>query len=116
MPVEIERKFLVTGRPWEGVVDGTPIRQGYLAQSQESVVRVRASGRQAWLTIKGPTRGLSRSEFEYEIPLDDANPLLELCGEGIIERPAIGSRNAALCLSWMFSRVRMRAWSWLKWN
>ena len=86
MPLEIERKFLVKGRPWMEAGAGTPIRQGYLAQSEESVVRVRASGQQAWLTIKGPTRGLSRLEFEYEIPLEDASPLLELCGEGLVEK------------------------------
>ena len=86
MPFEIERKFLVKGRPWESAGVGTSLRQGYLAQSEASVVRVRASGQQAWLTIKGPTRGLSRLEFEYEIPLEDAIPLLELCSEGLIEK------------------------------
>ena len=86
MPLEIERKFLVKGRPWEDMGVGTRIWQGYLAQAEESVVRVRASGEQAWLTVKGPTRGLSRLEFEYEIPLEDAKTLLELCGEGLIEK------------------------------
>ena len=86
MALEIERKFLVKGQPWMEAGAGASIRQGYLAQGPESVVRVRASERQAWLTIKGPTRGLSRLEFEYEIPLDDANPLLELCGAGVIEK------------------------------
>ena len=86
MPLEIERKFLVKGRPWEGVAEGVAMRQGYLARSEASVVRVRVGGGKAWLTIKGPTQGLSRLEFEYEIPVEEANSLLALCGDGIVEK------------------------------
>ena len=86
MPLEIERKFLVAGRPWQGLAEGLVIRQGYLALSESNVVRVRVGGDQAWLTIKGPTQGISRLEFEYEIPLQDANSLLGLCEGAIIEK------------------------------
>ena len=86
MALEIERKFLVKGQPWMEAGAGASIRQGYLAQGPESVVRVRASEEQAWLTIKGPTQGISRLEFEYEIPLQDANSLLGLCEGAIIEK------------------------------
>ncbi|MEE3327338.1 MAG: CYTH domain-containing protein [Myxococcota bacterium] len=86
MPLEIERKFLVKGRPWEGGAEGVAMRQGYLARGEASVVRVRVGGGSAWLTIKGPTQGLSRLEFEYEIPVEEANSLLALCGDGIVEK------------------------------
>lgn len=86
MPLEIERKFLVAGQPWQGLAEGLVIRQGYLALSESNVVRVRVGGGRAWLTIKGPTQGISRLEFEYEIPLQDANSLLGLCDGAIIEK------------------------------
>jgi CYTH domain-containing protein len=61
-------------------------RQGYLAEG-ESTVRVRVQGDKGMLTIKGKTRGLSRLEFEYAIPLQDAEHMLdELCGKPLIEK------------------------------
>ena len=78
MPTEIERKFLVTGIDWR---QGVPVRlcQGYLNRDKERTVRVRIAGNRAYLTIKGLTRGVSRPEFEYEIPLQDGEALLTLC-------------------------------------
>lgn len=75
---EIERKFLV--RPgWRPGSRGVRVAQGYLSSGGRATVRVRIAGRAAFLTIKGPTRGLTRDEFEYSIPLKDAEALLELC-------------------------------------
>ncbi|MCH2207745.1 MAG: CYTH domain-containing protein [Lentisphaerales bacterium] len=79
MSKEIERKFMVKGEPW---LDhkGMKIQQGYIAKSH-STVRIRTSEKKAWLTIKGKTKGISRTEFEYKIPIEDANAMLdEFCG------------------------------------
>ena len=83
---EIERKFLVEGCPWDRAGPGTAIRQGYLARSDKSVVRIRVGGDKAWLTIKGPTQGLSRLECEYEIPRLEAESLFALCCEPPLEK------------------------------
>lgn len=78
MSTEIERKFLVHGTDWR---QGAPVRlrQGYLNRDKQRTVRVRIAGSRAYLTIKGLTRGVSRPEFEYEIPLQDGEALLTLC-------------------------------------
>jgi adenylate cyclase len=77
---EIERKFLVTSDAWRAGATGTPFRQGYLSLDPARTVRVRLAGSQAWLTVKGLTRGATRDEFEYEIPTADAAAMLDgLC-------------------------------------
>lgn len=87
MGVEIERKYLVEGDRWRDLAPGTQYRQGYLPTVGTTVVRVRIAGDQAFITIKGKTEGIARSEFEYEIPLDDANQLLDtLCQKPLIEK------------------------------
>lgn len=88
MPVEIERKFLVAGDAWRnGVRRHEHFRQGYLAGSESCSVRVRVGGECAWLGIKGRVCGASRPEYEYEIPLHDANEILDtLCVRGRIEK------------------------------
>jgi adenylate cyclase len=84
---EIERKFLVTGDGWRGQGTSTVFRQGYLSTVKERTVRVRAAGDEGTLTIKGITVGASRTEFEYAIPVEDANVMLdELCEQPIIEK------------------------------
>ncbi len=85
MSVEIERKFLTTGFGWK-VVEPVDIRQGYLNKDKARTVRVRVFGEQAYLTVKGKTIGISRSEYEYPIALQDGNELLELCVDSIIEK------------------------------
>lgn len=85
MGIEIERKFLVTGDEWRKVA-GTRICQGYLNRDKERTVRVRIAGEHAYLTVKGATRGATRMEFEYEIPVPDAEQLLALCEGPIIEK------------------------------
>ena len=87
MGLEIERKFLVVGEAWrEQVTEATELKQGYLNRDPERTVRVRVAGDQGFLTIKGRTEGLSRVEFEYEIPLAEAEALLALCERPIIEK------------------------------
>jgi CYTH domain-containing protein len=87
MGIEIERKFLVVGNQWRSHATGTIYRQGYIRTQGSATVRVRVVGNQGFLTIKGPTRGLSRSEFEYSIPVTDAEELLNtLCDRPLIEK------------------------------
>ncbi len=90
MGTEIERKFLLkTGAAWRPVLQtpGTLIRQGYLSLAKERTVRVRVSGEEsACLTIKGLTIGATRSEFEYDIPHEDALAMLAMCEGSLIEK------------------------------
>ncbi len=87
MSVEIERKFLVRGSEWRALGQGVAIRQGYLSPHPDRVVRVRIEGETATLTIKGRTRGITRSEWEYVIPLAEADQLLnDLCERPLIEK------------------------------
>jgi CYTH domain-containing protein len=85
MGQEIERKFRVIKDTWRNV-KGTRYRQGYLNSAKERNVRVRTMEDKAYLTIKGIAIGASRMEFEYEIPLQDANELLEICEKPLIEK------------------------------
>jgi len=79
MGVEIERKFLVKKGLWEALEKpkGKHYRQGYLMNSEDRVVRVRIAGEQGFLTIKGAAEGISRLEYEYEIPKSDAEEMLD---------------------------------------
>lgn len=87
MGKEIEQKFLVIGEAWRGLAQGTLYRQGYLNSAKERTVRVRTVGDRAFLTIKGLTVGASRVEYEYEIPFEDGNFLLDnLAEKPIIEK------------------------------
>jgi adenylate cyclase len=87
MGMEIERKFLVSGQGWKTGLDGRHYRQGYLSADPGRSVRIRMVGDSAWLTIKGGTTGYSRVEFEYPIPTQDAQHLLdELCIRPVIDK------------------------------
>ncbi len=87
MGIEIERKFLLTGTTWKNLAPGTSYRQGYLNSIKERTVRVRTIDDKGFLTIKGISVGATRVEYEYEIPFDDAEKLLnELCEKPIIEK------------------------------
>ncbi len=84
---EIERKFLVTGDGWRNLAEGVLFRQGYIARTQDRTVRIRVAGEKGTLTIKYRGRGIARSEFEYDIPLDEAQALLDGLDPGeIIEK------------------------------
>ncbi len=77
MPLEIERKFLVMDDSWKSASqEAIDLRQGYLNLEQRCSIRVRTDGRRGWLNIKGATVGAERPEYEYEIPLSDAEQLL----------------------------------------
>ncbi|CDG84122.1 CYTH domain protein [Janthinobacterium agaricidamnosum NBRC 102515 = DSM 9628] len=85
--MEIERKFLLSGEGWRRLGQPVLLRQGYLSSQRERVVRVRIEGSQAMMTIKGRSVGASRGEWEYPIPLADAEEFLErLCEQPIIEK------------------------------
>ena len=87
MAKEIERKFLVKGDAWRKLAEGVSYRQGYLNSQKERTVRIRTVGEKAYLTVKGPTRGVTRTEFEYEIPYEDCLAMLEeLAEKPIIEK------------------------------
>ncbi|KAF0812435.1 Inorganic triphosphatase [Andreprevotia sp. IGB-42] len=80
MATEIERKFLLANDSWRNDVQAASrIAQGYLNTDPERTVRVRIKGAQGYLTIKGRNSGISRAEFEYEVPLADAEAMLALC-------------------------------------
>ncbi len=87
MATEIERKYLVVDDSWRSQAAGTAFRQGYLSTVKERTVRVRVAGDRGYLTVKGITVGAVRTEFEYEIPIADADQILnELCEQPLIEK------------------------------
>lgn len=85
---ETERKFLVVGEFKSQIYNATRIQQGYIASNNGRTVRVRIRGDKGYLTIKGPSglKGITRYEFDTEIPLDDARELMEICEPGIIDK------------------------------
>lgn len=88
MGVEIERRFLVAGDGWRQHVECEELYcQGYIHTVGDATVRVRRAGDAAYLTIKGPKDGSVRPEFEYSIPVDDAEDLFRLlCGKPLVEK------------------------------
>lgn len=88
MALEIEHKFLLANPDWRRLIHhSVHYKQGYLSNNPLSSVRVRISDAKAWLNIKSATIGSHRQEFEYEIPLSDANNILdELCFKPLIEK------------------------------
>jgi len=88
MGIEIERKFLVDEKKWGRVAKppGTFYRQGYLVNEKTRTIRVRVSDKLGFLTIKGTTSGISRKEFEYEIPAKEAIELLDSFASSEIEK------------------------------
>jgi adenylate cyclase len=88
MAIEIEHKFLLANSEWRNHIDrSVKFRQGYLSSQATSSIRIRISDKHAWLNIKSATIGTHRQEYEYEIPLLDANEILDtLCRKPIIEK------------------------------
>jgi len=87
MRTEIERKFLVHGDDWKSGAIAKSIRQGYIRADKNVSVRVRKTGENAFLTIKGRQVGSTRAEYEYGIPVDDADDMLDtLCEPPLIEK------------------------------
>ena len=100
MALEIERKFLVKGDGWRGVVEPMRMRQGYVPTENHVTVRVRTAGAKAWITLKTPAKDLVRQEFEYEIPLADANAMLDsMCGS-VVEKNRYRISAAEQGLAW----------------
>lgn len=85
---EIERKFLVTGDGWRGMAPAVLYRQGYIARTQDRVVRIRVAGDKGFLTVKIRSgQSLGRAEFEYAVPFDEAQAMLDSLSPGeIIEK------------------------------
>ena len=87
MALEIERKFKVANDSWrDSVTRSTSLRQGYVSTNPEATVRVRLENGVGTLTIKSKTKGISRNEFEYDIPSSEATQLLRLCEGPLIEK------------------------------
>jgi len=84
MGKEIERKFLVDKSRLPNNLEGTKYTQGYISITDSGIVRVRIKGDIAVITIKSAGLGISRDEYEYQIPMDDAKSLLELFNDGVI--------------------------------
>lgn len=87
MGIEIERKFLVRHGDWKSMGKGVLLRQGYLSSVPERTVRVRIEDDKAMLTVKGRNRGATRAEWEYPLPVADAQAMLDtLCERPVIEK------------------------------
>jgi adenylate cyclase len=87
VPIEYERKFLVTDEGWRTeIASRDELFQGYLAITARGNVRVRVDGSQAWITVKGTGSGESRPEFEYTIPLDEAKEMLDLIAQSYVSK------------------------------
>lgn len=87
MGVEIERKFLLSGDGWRQLGEPVLLRQGYLCSDPERTVRVRIEGETGALTIKSKGSGVRRGEWEYPIPLPEAQELLDtLCERPLVEK------------------------------
>jgi len=87
MAQEIERKFLVKDSRYRQLGNYLHIHQGFLSTEKDRVVRVRIHGKKAFLTIKGISKGIARTEYEYKIPMTDAKYMLEnLCIQPTIEK------------------------------
>lgn len=98
MAKEIERKFLVDPVRLGPLEDGIEIRQGFIDTANLTVVRVRVSGKSAWLTLKGETVGATRTEFEYTIPQEDARQIIaEMCGGRVIVKTRYLKNCAGRC-------------------
>ena len=94
MALEIERKYLVKNDSWREAVESQQhVMQGYVAARANATVRVRVKGERAYLTVKGPSAGIGRSEYEYEIPVADGEAMLrELSATPLVEKTRYGVR------------------------
>jgi adenylate cyclase len=88
MGVEIEKKFLVDHEKWQQIVkpQGKVYKQGYLLSDEKRTVRIRVADDVAYITLKGSTTGISRSEFEYTIPVNEGKEILKEMATSFIEK------------------------------
>lgn len=87
MAIEIEKKFLVKSSDWKNLGSKKFYRQGYLLISKDLTIRIRTIETSGFITIKGKKIGISRKEFEYQVPLEDALEMInKMCEKPIIEK------------------------------
>jgi CYTH domain-containing protein len=88
MAIETERKFLVNRTLWAMVqpYESVTVRQGYLHSDDVKTIRIRTMGSKGFITIKGKTAGISRTEYEYAIPFDEAAVMLDRFAGNIVEK------------------------------
>lgn len=86
MNIEIERKFLLKNNSWKENAIGTLYKQAYLNEKGDNTIRVRIEGDVAKLTIKSKANNISRLEFEYDIPMSDAELLFSIAKTSIVEK------------------------------
>jgi adenylate cyclase len=92
MGIEIERKFLLKDDAWRSLAKGKMYRQGYLSRAKGRIVRIRTVEDRGFITVKGSPVGITRFEYEYEIPVSDAIAMLDdLC-----EQPTIIKKRHAI--------------------
>lgn len=98
MGVEIERKYLVVGEAWRNLAGpGRRFCQGHLARGGQGSVRVRRADDRTYITVKGPRAGIARAEFEYEIPIEDAEEMLaSLCAHPLVEKTRYCVKHAGV--------------------
>jgi adenylate cyclase len=88
MGIEIERKFLVHDDKWSALAKpaGTHYNQGYIINNERGAARVRVAGERAYITFKGASSSISRAEFEYPVPVNEAQELLKLFAVSSVEK------------------------------
>jgi len=88
MPIETEHKYLINHELWQQIIPNksVQIKQAYLLTDPNKTIRIRTAGNAGFITIKGKTIGASRPEFEYEIPIEEANQLIESFCSELIEK------------------------------
>lgn len=88
MGIEIERKFLVNNLKWNAInkPEGEIIRQKYILTDEEKTIRIREKGNKGYFTIKGKKKGITRTEFEFEIPLEQALEMMKTFSGGMISK------------------------------
>src|SRR4051794_23934361 len=88
MPTEIERKFLVDHQKWDMVdkLQGKLYKQGYILSEEARTVRIRVTDTAAYITLKGASKGISRSEYEYTIPLAEGDEILQNFATSAVEK------------------------------
>jgi CYTH domain-containing protein len=119
MALEIERRFLLASADWKReVVKSERLWDGLIARFGEGKVRVRLTESDAWLTIKGPREGISRPEFEYQIPRADAEHMLRTLCRGTLFWRKFGTpcHLAVSTGQSMFIWDRLTVLYWLKSN
>jgi CYTH domain-containing protein len=111
MAIEIERKFLVKGDKWREQATATVYRQGYIATNSGTTVRVRLAGDRGYITIKGKATGISRAEYEYPIPAEDAREMLDnLCDRPLIEKTRYKIESSGLTCASQAASFSFRCW------